>query len=117
MMANGKTFRDIYGPDLDALIATVANDPEADRKARQAERERAEADRLARHNALADTAGAALRGDWGKEAQAAVVRVLGGVEPRKAHTASLVTCESIVIEAKKRKQEARKKRAAGRAAR
>jgi hypothetical protein len=112
-----KSFREEYGAELDDRIQGIANDPEADRAARQAQKERAETDRLARHNALAEAAGAALRGDWGKEAQDAVKRVLAGVEPRQAQTASLVVCESIVIEAKKRKREARKKRAVARGGR
>ncbi len=117
MTVGVKSFREEYGAELADRIEAIASDPEQDEKARQAARERAEADRLARHNALAEAAGAALRGDWGKEAQESVTRVLAGVEPRQAQTASLVMCQSIVIEAKKRKQEARKKRAAARGAR
>ncbi len=104
MTANVKSFREQYGAELDDRIAAIASDPEQDEKARQAARERAETDRVARHRGLADVAAQALRGDWGKEAQASVTRVLAGATPLRAPMASLVMCESIVREAKQRKR-------------
>lgn len=102
-------FRAIYGNDIADKIAALANDPAQDDAARQAERERSEADRVARHRELANQAASALRGDFGPECQASVERVLNGATPLRAPMASLAFCESVVKEAKQRK--AAKKRA------
>lgn len=72
--------------------------------ARQAAREQNDANAEQRRQQAALTAANALRGDWGKEAQAAVTRVLGGVTPLRAEVAQLVLCESIVKEEQKRRR-------------
>lgn len=108
------TFREVYGDDVADLVASIANDPTNDEAARKAQRERAEADRTAKHMQLVETAGAALAGRFDKETKLAVERVLAGQTPRKAEVASLVLCESIVREYWKRRRAG--KRPAGRRA-
>ena len=86
------------------------------------QRERAETDRLTRHTQMVDQVVAVLRGSLGKrkeavEAIAAINRVLNGVQPRLAETASLVLCESIIKEAKQRIRNSRSAPPAGRGSR
>lgn len=76
--------------------------------ARNAVKEREETDRTAARVRLANAAAEALRGDWGKETQASVTRVLNGVTPLKAEVAVLVMCEAIVKEEQKRRREKRR---------
>jgi phage/plasmid primase-like uncharacterized protein len=115
-MASVKSFREQYGAELDDTIKAIVTRPDLDAAARQAERERAETDRTAARIRLANVAAEALRGDWGKEAHAAVTRVLAGATPLKAEVAQLVLCESIVKEEQKRRRERRQARAQGRGA-
>lgn len=115
-MASVKSFREQYGAELDDTIKAIVTRPDLDEAARKADRERAETDRTAARIRLANAAAEALRGDWGKEAQAAVTRTLAGATPLKAEVAQLVLCESIVKEEQKRRRERRQARAQGRGA-
>lgn len=87
-----------------------------DQGSERAVKERQETDRTHRQQQLADLAGAAIAGQWGKETKAAAERVLAGVSPRQAQWASLVLIESIVREEKIRRQKARRPPPAGRGA-
>jgi hypothetical protein len=120
LVANPKPdFRDVVGDEIAERIARLANDPGQDDAARKAERERAETDRLTRHTQLVDQVQFVLRGGLGRHKEAAVCieslqRLLGATPPRQAETAILITCESIIREAKQR---IRKSKRAGRAGR
>ncbi len=119
-MPGNPSFRDVVGDEIADRIAGLANDPTQEDAARRAERERAETDRLTRHTQYVDRVMWLLRGGLGRrkeaaEAIAAVTRLLAGIEPRKAETATLIACDSIISEAKKRIRAA--KRPEGRGAR
>lgn len=115
MTANVKSFREEYGADLDDLIRGIANDPQADAAARQAAKERADADRLANHTRLVDLIQSVQRGALGRnkdasEAIAAIERTLLSKPPRECEVAQLVLCESIIKEAKERIRKAKQAR-------
>lgn len=87
----------------------------------KAERERAETDRLTQHTRLVDQVVRVLRGELGrsKEAQpciASITALLCGRQPRQAELATLITCESIIREAKQRIRNNKKPPPAGRGA-
>jgi hypothetical protein len=114
-------FRDVVGDELAARIAAITESPGLDDAVARAERERAETDRLTRHTQLCDAVVYVLRGGLGKSKEAATCiealkRTLAGVEVRKAETATLVFCESIIREAKERIRKARRPPPAGRGA-
>ncbi len=108
MTGPGDEFRDMVGAELAERIASIASDPRTDQEARAAAKERSDEQHQRRRAELAETASRALRGSWGKEAKAAVQRVLSGVAPIQAETAALVMCESIVREEQKRRRAKRK---------
>lgn len=113
------SFRDLYGAELDDTIRGLASDPERDAAARQAQRERADADRLQRHTQLVDLIQWAQRGGLGRNKEStvaidAIARTLAGRPPRECEMAQLVLCESIVKEAKTRIWKAKKAKRKGR---
>lgn len=113
------TFREQYGAELDDRIRGIAADPERDAAARQAQRERADADRLQRHTQLVDLIQGVQRGTLGKSKDAAaaiegIARVLNGRPPRECEMAQLAVCETMIREAKTRIREAKKAKRKGR---
>jgi hypothetical protein len=121
-VSGAKSFREVYGDDVADLVAGLASNPAQDDAARKAERERAETDRLTRHTQMVDQIMRVLRGELGRtkvatQAVEAIKRLLGDVEPRKAETAILVTCESIIRGAKNEIRKSRRPPPAGRGVR
>lgn len=113
------SFREQYGAELDDMVRGLASDPGRDAAARQAERERADADRLQRHTQLVDAIQFVQRGGLGRNKDAtiaidSIARVLGGRPPRECEMAQLVLCESIIREAKQRIWQAKKAKRKGR---
>jgi hypothetical protein len=84
--------------------------------ARNAVKEREEAERTRNFMALVDEAHQAIAGSWGKEVKAAAERLLGNADPRKAEVATLVLIQSVVREEKIRRRKARHHQPAGRGA-
>jgi hypothetical protein len=121
-MPGNPSFRDVVGDEIADSIAKITNSPGLEDAVRKAERERAETDRLARHTRLCDQVVWALRGGLGKSKEAAaciasLTSLLGGVQPRQAEMAILVTCERIIREAKERIRKGKRPPPAGRGAR
>jgi hypothetical protein len=117
----GDDFRSVVGDDLADTIAKLANDPNANAAARQAERDATELAAATRRTEMAAEVQRVLRGSLGRhkeatECIASLQGLLGTVPPREAETAILVTCESVIREAKKRIRNNKRARRAARGA-
>jgi hypothetical protein len=120
-MPGNPSFRDVFGDEMAEEIAALANKPGQSEAARKVEQEQADAARASRRVELAALVVGVQRGSLGRHKEATVCieslnRLLNGIAPRDAETAILITCESIVREAKERIRKAKRTARAGRGA-
>lgn len=105
-------FAAIFGAELAGQIDQLAHNQHLSAKAAQDAKERAQADRTAKHLRMADVVMLAMR-QGREELRDQIGRLLAGRAPREAETAQLEMCVSAIRDDEMRKRRERRARREG----